>query len=65
MSTSGDYKMALRLGREQDQKDLAKGVYPYLQVLEDLTHNLQSEQEVSLGQVIIPIDQIVGTKDLS
>ena len=61
MSTSGDYKMALRLGREQYQKDLAKGVYPYLQVLEDLTHNLQIEQEVSLGQVIIPIDQIVGT----
>lgn len=58
---TADYKRALRQGRKEYQANLAKGVYPYLQVLEELTSNIEIESEVSLGLVDIPIDQIVGT----
>ena len=58
----GDYKRALRQGRKEYQANLAKGVYPYLQVLEELTSNIEIESEVSLGINDIPIDRIVGTK---
>ena len=57
----GDYKRALRQGRKEYQANLAKGVYPYLQVLEELTSNIEIESEVSLGINDIPIDRIVGT----
>lgn len=57
----GDYKRALRQGRKEYQANLSKGIYPYLQVLEELTSNVEVESEVSLGLVDIPIDQIVGT----
>lgn len=60
-----DYKRALRQGRKEYQANLAKGVYPYLQVLEELTSNIEIESEVSLGLVDIPIDQIVGTNGRS
>lgn len=62
---TGDYKKALRLGRKEYQSKLAKGIYPYLQVLEELTSNIETESEVSLGLVDIPIDQIVGTNGRS
>ena len=57
----GDYKKALRQGRKEYQAKLAKGIYPYLQVLEEITSNIEIESEVPLGLVDIPIDQIVGT----
>lgn len=61
----GHYKRALRQGRKEYQANLAKGVYPYLQVLEEITSNIEIESEVSLGLVDIPIDQIVGTNGRS
>ncbi len=59
------YKRALRLGRKEYQTNLSKGVYPYLQVLEEITSNIETESEVNLGLVDIPIDQIVGTNGRS
>ena len=59
------YKRALRQGRKEYQANVAKGVYPYLQVLEEITSNIETESEVNLGLVDIPIDQIVGTNGRS
>ena len=61
----GHYKQALRQGRKEYQANLAKGVYPYLQVLEEITSNIETESEVNLGLVDIPLDQIVGTNGRS
>lgn len=58
---NAEYKKALKRGRRQYQIDLEKGVYPYLQVLEELTSNLEIVSEAYLGVENIPIDQIVGT----
>ena len=56
-----EYRIAQRRGLSQYESDIAKGVYPYLQVLEELTQNLDIVSEVPLGIVDIPIAQIVGT----
>lgn len=56
-----DYKIAQYAGDEQYKKDLADGVYPYLQVLEELTQNVEIVSEIPLGVVEIPLDQVVGT----
>ncbi len=56
-----EYRKALRMGRKEYQQNLSKGTYPYLQVLEELTSNVEISSEVSLGLVQIPVDQIVGT----
>ena len=56
-----EYRLAQRRGLSQYESDIAKGVYPYLQVLEELTQNLDIVSEVPLGIVDIPIAQIVGT----
>lgn len=61
MTAEGEYKRALRLGRKQYQGDLAAGVYPYLQVLEELTQNIEIVSEVPLGVVNIQLDQVSGT----
>lgn len=56
-----DYKIAQTAGEEQYKKDLADGVYPYLQVLEELTQNVEIVSEIPLGVVDIPLEQVVGT----
>ena len=56
-----EYRLAQRRGLSQYESDIAKGVYPYLQVLEELTQNIEIVSEVPLGIVDIPLDQIVGT----
>lgn len=49
------------MGQDQYKSDIAKGVYPYLQVLEELTQNIEIVSEVPLGVVDIPLEQVVGT----
>ena len=58
-----EYRSALKLGRHQFNSDLEKGVYPYLQVLEEITQNVKIISEVPLGLCTIPLDQVVGTND--
>lgn len=58
---SREYRIAQRRGQAQYEADIAKGVYPYLQVLEELTQNIEIIKEVSLGVVDIPLSQVVGT----
>ncbi|MCF0136043.1 MAG: BMP family ABC transporter substrate-binding protein [Lachnospiraceae bacterium] len=56
-----DYKIAQSMGMEQYKKDLLKGIYPYVQVLEELTQNVEIVSEIPLGVVDIPLEQVAGT----
>lgn len=56
-----DYQKALRLGQKQYRACVARGDYPYLQVLDDILENVQVQSEYSLGLVNIPTEKIVGT----
>ena len=56
-----EYRKALRLGRREYQQNLSRGTYPYLQVLEEITSNVEISSETYLGLVQVPISQIVGT----
>lgn len=52
------YKLALKDFRDKT----SKGMYPYLQVLDDILSYTNISSEISLGLVDIPLDQVVGTK---
>lgn len=56
-----DYNKAARLGEKEYHACVAKGIYPYLPVLDDILSHVEVESQVSLGLVEIPISQIVGT----
>ena len=57
-----EYKKALSLGLKEFRACNAKGVFPYLPVLDDILENAETCGEVSLGLVDIPVELIVGTK---
>ena len=57
-----EYRKALRKGQREFRARVAKGAYPYLQVLDDILANAQVERMEPLGLVNIPMDAIVGTK---
>lgn len=52
------YKLALKDFRSKS----SKGMYPYLQVLDDILSYTELSAEENLGLVNIPLDQVVGTK---
>lgn len=52
------YKLALKDFRHKT----SKGMYPYLQVLDDILSYTDILAEVNLGLVDIPLDQVIGTK---
>lgn len=56
-----EYQEALKLGRKEYQMCVARGKYPYLNVLEEIISNFDIESEVPLGTVQIPMKKIVGT----
>ncbi len=57
-----EYCKALRKAQREFRARVAKGAYPYLQVLDDILANAQVERIEPLGLVNIPMDAIVGTK---
>ena len=57
----GDYKRALRQGRKEYQANLAKGVYPYLQVLEELRAISRSNPRYRWGSMIFRLTALFGT----
>ena len=57
-----EYRKALRKGHREFRLRVAKGAYPYLQVLDDILENTQVERIEPLGLVNIPMESIVGTK---
>ena len=56
------YAAALKQGQRYYKNALAKGSYPYPQVLEEILNEQMSAGRMEIGLVDIPADQIVGTK---
>ena len=56
-----EYQKAQKLGEKTYKSSIAKGLYPYLPVLEDMLSQEKSESQISLGLVEIPIELIAGT----
>lgn len=62
MTTSEEYKKALKMGRAAYRRAVSQGEYPYLPALDSIVTFAQMKTEENLGLVNIPLDQIVGTK---
>ena len=58
------YEKVHKLAIKDFRSKTAKGMYPYLQVLDDILSYTNIVSEVNLGLVDIPLDQVVGTKTL-
>lgn len=56
-----DYAKALKAGEKEYKSCIAKGKYPYLPVLDDILSHYETDTQVSLGLIQIPLDQVVGT----
>lgn len=57
-----EYRKASSKGKKYFRSCVSKGIYPYLQVLDDILEAADSSTTVDLGVVSIPTDQIAGTK---
>lgn len=57
-----DYKNALRAGQRAYRACIARGLSPYLAVLDDILINVNIVAQEPLGLVDIPAESIVGTK---
>lgn len=56
------YGKALKEGRRCYRECVSSGRYPYPQVLEEILQDADTQGTVELGEVEIPMDQIVGTR---
>ena len=56
------YKDALKMAQKEYKSCVAKGIYPYLQVLDELLPPDRANRGVNLGIVQIPAEFIVGTR---
>ena len=56
-----EYNKALKLGEKEYKNAVAKGQYPYLPVLDDILSHVETDAQVNLGLVQIPISSVVGT----
>lgn len=56
------YQKALKAGRKIQRQRIHQGLYPYLEVLDELLENYETEGQEELGVIEIPADKIVGTK---
>lgn len=57
----GQYDAALRAGQKYHKACVAKGQYPYPQVLNDLYPDNAAAARIQLGLMDIPMDLVVGT----
>lgn len=57
-----DYRSALKLGQRAYRARVARGLPPYLAVLDDILVNVNIVAQEPLGLVDIPAESIVGTK---
>ena len=60
-----DYLKAYKLGKKDYQTRMLRGEKPTLKVLDDIMPERGTYHEVPLGIVQIPVDQIVGTKNVA
>ncbi len=59
---NNEYLAAQKLGQREYWRRMIAGQYPYLQVLEDLLQNTETEGQLPLGLVEIPLNRVVGTR---
>lgn len=57
-----EYNKACKLGKKEYRRCMMSGECPTVQVLDDILPPRREYSEVPLGLVLIPADQIVGTK---
>ena len=57
-----EYSNALRLGKKKYQDAIGRDEYPYLPVLDEIIENTDIVSEVNLGTLVIPLENVVGTK---
>ena len=57
-----EYNRAQRLGVRDYREKTAAGKYPYLPALDELLENADTESQIPLGTIEIPLDYVVGTK---
>ena len=59
-----EYEKAQKLGLKAFKAAVAKGENEYLPVLDEILEDVEIQNEVNLGLVQIPLDQIVGTSNI-
>ena len=57
-----DYRKAVKMGQRNYRECVSQGIYPYLQVLDDILKQVDVEYEQPIGVVEIPADRVAGTK---
>lgn len=57
-----EYLKAQRLGKKQYQDDLSREISPFLPVLNDILEDADIVSEIPLGTMLIPLENVVGTK---
>ena len=57
-----EYNRAQRLGVRDYREKTAAGKYPYLPALDELLEKADTESQIPLGTIEIPLDYVVGTK---
>ena len=56
------YQKALKAGRKIQRQRIHQGLYPYLEVLDEILEDYETSGQEELGVIEIPADKIVGTK---
>lgn len=56
-----DYIKAQKIGLKAYKSCTAKGQYPYLPVLDEILSHAETECDVNLGVINIPLNQVIGT----
>lgn len=56
------YQQALKAGRKMQKQRVHQGLYPYLQVLDEILPEYTTAGREELGTIEIPVEKIVGTK---
>lgn len=56
------YQKALKAGRKIQKQRIHQGLYPYLEVLDEILEDYETSGQEELGVIEIPADKIVGTK---
>ena len=59
-----EFSNAQRLGKKQYADDMAKEVTPFLPVLDEIIKDVDIVSEVPLGTMLIPLENVVGTKTM-
>ena len=56
------YEEALKRGKREYHRDVARGQYPFLPVLDELLPHLSSDMGLDVGLTELPIELVIGTR---